>query len=133
MSEYIWHKSNYKMMKGKWKIAILLEAGYREVSDVADLRQYRRLVDRIYFQSSMIPYPKPQYSQTMLDSELEHFCDGLKMTAKYICSVINVAEDVILLINLRYIAFRSVMCRRRHLQLRRFSGPARRFIFPCLQ
>ncbi|MDE7222969.1 MAG: hypothetical protein K2O34_04215 [Acetatifactor sp.] len=105
MSPYIWHKSNYKLRKGKWGIAILLEAGYRELSGVTDLGQYRRLADRIYFQSTTIPYPQQQCSQTMLDSELERFCDGLKMAAKYIYPVINIAEDAPLLIDLRYIAF----------------------------
>ena len=105
MAEYLWQKSNYKLMKGKWGIAILLEAGYRVVSDMTDLGQYRRLAERIYFQSTTIPYPQPQCSQTMRDSELERFCDGLKMAAKYIYSAINIAEDVFLLINLRYIDF----------------------------
>ena len=105
MAEYIWQKSNYKLRKGKWGIAILLEAGYREVSDVTDLGQCRRLTEHIYFQSTTIPYLQPQCSQAMQDSEMERFCNGLKMAAKYIYSAINIAEDAFLLINLRYIDF----------------------------
>lgn len=62
MTEYLWQKSNYKLMKGKWGMAILLEAGYREVSDVTDPGQYRRLTDRIYFETTTIPYPQLQCS-----------------------------------------------------------------------
>lgn len=105
MSQCLWHKSNYTMMKGKWKIGILLEAGYREVTYTAELVQYIRLADRICFQSSTIPYPQPQCSQTMVDSELERFCDGLKMIAKYIYPAVNIAEGAFLLIDLKYIDF----------------------------
>ncbi len=56
MTEYRWKKSNYKLMKGKWKIGILLEAGYQIVSVKDNLEKYIKLTDHIYFQSMLLPY-----------------------------------------------------------------------------
>lgn len=100
--QYLWHKSNYKMMKGKWKIGILLEAGYRTASDVTDLGQCIKLAERIYFQSMDLPYPQ---SQPLSDREQECFCEGLKMISKYIYPTISIPENTSLLIALRCIQF----------------------------
>lgn len=102
MAEYLWHKSNYKLMKGKWGIAILLEAGYRVVSDIIDENQYIQLTDRIYFQTLLLPYPD---SQSLSDTERDCFCDGLKMVSKYIYSFIDIPKDAFLMIALRFIQF----------------------------
>ncbi len=60
-------------MKGKWKIGILLEAGYQVVPVKDNLEKYIKLTDHIYFQSMLLPYP---YSQPLSDTELIYFCDG---------------------------------------------------------
>lgn len=100
MSEYIWTKSNYKTRKGKWGIAILLEAGYQLVSLIENESQYLKLADRIYFYSMLLPYPQ---SQPMTEKELEYFCDGLRMVNKYISA--SVPKDSSLIIALREICF----------------------------
>lgn len=100
MSEYIWAKSNYKTRKGKWRIAILLEAGYQMVSTAENESQYLKLADRIYFHSMLLPYPQ---SQPLNEKEMTCFCDGLKMVSKYISAF--VPEDSSLIIALRQICF----------------------------
>lgn len=100
MSEYIWANSNYKTRKGRWRIAILLEAGYRMVSSAENTNQYLKLADRIYFYSVLLPYPQ---SQPLTEKELVYFCDGLRMVSKYISA--SVPEDTSLIIALRKICF----------------------------
>ena len=34
IEKFIWTKSNYKLMLGKWKIGIILEAGYQLLKSV---------------------------------------------------------------------------------------------------
>lgn len=100
MTEKKKKKSNYKLMKGKWKIGILLEAGYQIVSVKDNLEKYIKLTDHIYFQSMLLPYP---YSQPLSDAELIYFCDGITMVNKYIS--LSAMKDTSLSIALRYIQF----------------------------
>ena len=100
MSEYIWRKSNYKIMTGKWGIAILLEAGYQMASLAKNNSQYIKLTDQIYFHSMLLPYPE---SETLLAEELVFFYNGLRLISKYISTCIP--EDSSLIIALRQIQF----------------------------
>lgn len=100
MLEYIWTKSNYKTRKGKWRIAILLEAGYRMASMTDNESRYFELTDQIYFHSMLLPWPQ---SQPLSEKELAFFCDGLRMVSKYILD--SVPEGSTLIIALRQICF----------------------------
>lgn len=99
-NNYIWTNSNYKTRKGKWCIAILLEAGYQMVSSVEKVSQYLKLADRIYFHAMLLPYPQ---SEPLTDKELTCFCNGLQMVSKYILA--SVPEDSSLIIALHKICF----------------------------
>ena len=99
--EYLWTKTNYKLMQGKWKIGILLDAGYQIVPFTENLQKYTKFADHMYFHSLLMPYP---YSQTMSEEELSYFCGGLKLAAPYISIP---EQDNCLLIALRNIQFSS--------------------------
>lgn len=100
--EYFWSKTNYKLMQGKWKIGILLEAGYQIVPLTEKSEKYVKITDHIYFYPLLMPYP---YSQTMSEEEQSYFCDGLKLAAPYI-SIPN-QHNCRLIIALRNIQFSS--------------------------
>ena len=62
IEKFIWTKSNYKLMLGKWKIGIILEAGYQLLKSVENKESCVKLTDQIYFQNMLFPYP---YSQPL--------------------------------------------------------------------
>lgn len=51
IEKFIWTKSNYKLMLGKWKIGIILEAGYQLLKSVENKESCVKLTDQIYFQT----------------------------------------------------------------------------------
>ena len=99
MGEYTWKTSRYTLFKGRWGIAIWLEAGYQMVSDIEDKGRYIELADRIYFHS-MLSYPD---SPRLTDEELMYFCNGIKMTSKYLYELMR--DDSCLIIAVRSIRF----------------------------
>lgn len=82
MCEYIWKSSKYKLLKGRWGIAVWLEAGYKIVSGIEAGNGYIQLTDNIFFHShSMLSYPE---SQKLTEEELVYFCNGLRLVSKYL-------------------------------------------------
>lgn len=75
----IWKKSNYKLMTGKWKIGILLEAGYEILEAIDREADYIKLGDRIYFHAGPLANHS---SQMLLPEETKYFCEGLRMVSK---------------------------------------------------
>lgn len=100
IEEYIWKKCNYKLMLGKWKIGIMLEAGYQVLQSAEEREGCTKLTDRIYFQSMLLPYPS---SQPLTAEELDDFCRGLKRVSDQIENAFP--EDSCLKIALRSIQF----------------------------
>lgn len=98
--EIVWNKSLYRLMKGRWPIAVRLEAGYQiiPVTDASNL--YRKISERIWFQSMLKAYPE---SDQLLPEEESYFCKGLNMVSS--CLTDFVTEDSILLIVLRSVQF----------------------------
>ena len=78
-------------MFGKWKIAIILEAGYQILKLVENEESCVKLTDQIYFQSMLFPYP---YSQPLTAEELECFCYGLKLISSQIEKLLQKAEQL---------------------------------------
>lgn len=99
MGEYTWKSSRYTLFKGRWGIAIWLEAGYQMVSDIEDESRYIEPADRIYFHS-MLSYPS---SSVLTDEELMYFCNGIKMISKYLYELMR--DDSCLIIVLRNMQF----------------------------
>lgn len=60
IEEYIWKECNYKLMLGKWKIGIMLEAGYQVLPSAEPKDGCTKLTDRICFQNMLSPYPSSQ-------------------------------------------------------------------------
>ena len=87
-------------MHGKWKIGILLEAGYQVLKAVEDKESCVKLTDQIYFQDMLFPYP---YSQSLTNEELDCFCSGLKLISNQIEKLLQ--KDSYLKIALRNIQF----------------------------
>lgn len=81
MEDYIWKSYNYKVLKGKWGISILLEAGYVSLNRNVSKNKIICLENGVYFNSILQPYPE---SQSLLPQELHCFCNGLKVVAKQI-------------------------------------------------
>ena len=79
--ELKWHKTNYKLLTGKWKIGILLEAGYCVVQSLVRGELYIKIARNIYFLPKCIPYPN---SQLLSRWELNYFCNGLKLVKEQI-------------------------------------------------
>lgn len=100
IEKFIWTKSNYKLMLGKWKIGIILEAGYQLLKSVENKESCVKLTDQIYFQNMLFPYP---YSQPLTNEELECFCRGLKLISNQIENLLQ--KDSSLKIALRVIQF----------------------------
>lgn len=81
MEKYTWKRINYKLMSGKWKIGIILEAGYKAVNQLKNMDNYIKITPQIYFKNLLLPYP---YSQSMKQKEIDAFCKGLLLSSKYI-------------------------------------------------
>ena len=81
MKDFQWKKSNYKQMQGRWKIGILLEAGYRECDTLENQSELIKISDRIYFQNALLPYPK---SEQLSQSELEYWRQGIRLVSAQI-------------------------------------------------
>lgn len=100
IEKYIWTTCNYKLMRGKWKIGIILEAGYQILKSVEGEGSCIKLTDQIYFRNMLVPYP---HSQSLTNEELECFCCGLKLISKQIEK--SLQKDCCLTIALRVIQF----------------------------
>ena len=100
IEEYIWKKCNYKLMLGKWRIAIMLEAGYQILQSAEPKDGCTKLTDRICFQNMLLPYPS---SQPLTVEELDYFCRGLKRVSDRIENAFP--EASCLMIALRAIQF----------------------------
>ena len=100
IEEYIWKKCNYKLMLGKWKIGIMLEAGYQVLPAVEPKDGCTKLTDRIFFQNMLSPYPS---SQPLTAEEFDDFCRGLKRVSDQIENAFP--KDSCLKIALRAIQF----------------------------
>lgn len=87
-------------MSGKWKIGILLEAGYQILESLENKEGCVKLTDRICFQNMLYPYPR---SQSLTHEELEYFCCGLKLMGEQIEK--SLQKDSCLKIALRSIQF----------------------------
>ena len=99
-NQYIWNKSRYTLLKGRWGIAIELEAGYQIIPNIDDKSNYIELANHIYFYSMLAP--NQNYCQLTPD-ELSYFYNGLKMTNKYLYKFLP--KDLYLIIALRNIQF----------------------------
>lgn len=73
MCEFIWKKSRYKLFISRWEIAIVLDAGYKVLSNVDDINKYIKISENVFFYSSLLTYPD---SQTLTAKELKCFCKG---------------------------------------------------------
>lgn len=100
ISKYTWSKTRYALLKGRWGIAIHLEAGYQILSKIEDKSKYIVLTDHIYFQSMFL---SNQNSSQLTPDELLYFCNGLKMISKYLYEFLQ--KDLYLIIALRNIQF----------------------------
>lgn len=99
MSEIIWKKSSYNCFISKWGIAIILEAGYKILSDIEDQDNYLKLSDHIYFYLSLLPYPT---SQTLTAEELKYFCKGLKLVSNRILETLQSNSCLIVLRSIEF-------------------------------
>ena len=81
MKDFKWKSSNYKQMMGKWKIGIILEAGYKECDNLDDYSNLIKLTEKIYFQNNLLPYPE---SVQMLQEELEYWYKGIALVSREI-------------------------------------------------
>ena len=52
--DYTWQKSRYTLLKGRWGIAIWIEAGYLMTSEIEDKNNYTEISDHIYFECGRI-------------------------------------------------------------------------------
>lgn len=100
MDDYIWKNHCYKVMKWKWGIAILLEAGYVPLSSHVSGNNLICLENRVYFNSMLKPWPE---SQPLTPEELHCFCNGLKIVARQILKSTPYVPDI--LITLRSVQF----------------------------
>ena len=99
MQDFQWKKSNYKQMNGKWKIGVLLEAGYRECEVIEMNAKGIKLTDRIYFQNMLSPYPK---SEQLLPQELKCWCKGIELVSEEIERCLTMPYIMITLRNIQY-------------------------------
>lgn len=100
VEDCIWESHHYKMMKGKWKIAIILEAGYGLFDSTISHHQIVCLEHGLYFRSMLLPYPQ---SCPLLPQELDCFCNGLKIVSKQILQSAPHLPNI--LITLRLVQF----------------------------
>lgn len=100
VEDYIWKSYGYKVFKGKWGIAILVEAGYRSLNSNVSSNKIVCLENGVYFNSILRPYPE---SQPISPQELHCFCNGLKAVAKQILKSTSHLPNI--LITLRSVQF----------------------------
>ena len=100
MEDYTWQKSKYTLLKGRWGIAIWIEAGYLMTFDINDKGKFIEISDHIYFESLL---PSSSDNIRLYADELPYFCDGLKMASKYLYEFLP--EGMHLIIALRSIQF----------------------------
>lgn len=86
MDDVIGKKSWYKLFISNWGIAIMLEAGYRELKENENKGGYIKICEKLYFASSYLPCPD---SITLNAEELECFCKGLKLVSALIIDTIQ--------------------------------------------
>jgi hypothetical protein len=98
--DYTWQKSRYTLLKGRWGIAIWIEAGYLMTSEIEDKNNYTEISDHIYFES-MIPSSSDNIQ--LYADELLYFCSGLKMISRHFHEFLP--EGMYLIIALRNIEF----------------------------
>ena len=48
-------KSNYKLFIRKWEIAVILEAGYRELHENENCSVYIKVCENLYFSIAFVP------------------------------------------------------------------------------
>lgn len=94
MNDVIWKKSGYNLFISKWEIAIILEAGYRELYERENKNIYIKICENLYFASSCLPYPN---SITLNTEELEYFCRGLKIVSSHIIDALQNRPCLIIL------------------------------------
>lgn len=100
MENYRWKKCTYKLMTGRWKIWIVLEAGYQLQYCMTDENGLMKLTNHIYFHTMFLPYPA---SQMLSKEEISYFCNGLKAVSKQISKFLD--NDLYVIIALRSIQF----------------------------
>ena len=86
MNDFVYKKSWYKLFISSWEIAIILEAGYKELCGSDNVSDYIKISDYVYFSSSCLPYPN---SINLNAEELDCFCKGLKLVSAQIFDVIQ--------------------------------------------
>ena len=128
IEKFIWTKSNYKLMLGKWKIGIILEAGYQLLKSVENKESCVKLTDQIYFQNMLFPYP---YSQPLTNEELECFCRGLKLISNQIENLLQ--KDSSLKIALRVIQFEDCNIQNEAFTASAIQWASEKFKFPMPQ
>lgn len=99
MCEYIWKKSEYRLFKDRWGIAISLEAGYQILSNMENKNKYLKVTEKIYFYPLLLTYPD---SQSLTAEEQIYFCNGLNLVSDY---MLELLPDGLYLITLRSIQF----------------------------
>lgn len=78
---YIWRKHYYNTRKGKWRIAVIVNAGYGALDDSDDRKEMVDLEHGIYFHNLSVLYPE---SVSLLPEEVVRFYSGLKIVSRQI-------------------------------------------------
>ena len=86
MCEYIWKESRYKLFIKKWGIVIVVEAGYRILSDAENRDHYIMVAENLYFSLNLLPYPA---SQQLIAEEQICFCQGLQLVSSQILEILQ--------------------------------------------
>ena len=124
MHEYIWKESRYKLFIKKWGIVIVVEAGYKILSDTENRENYIILADHLYFSSELLPYPA---SQQLLEQEQICFCNGLKLASNQIFESL---QNRPCLITLRSIQFSDCCIQNEAFTACAIQWASEAFVFP---
>lgn len=124
MNDFIKRKSHYRLFISKWGIAIILEAGYRNLHKDEDGKAYIKLHENLYFSIAFLPYPD---SVTLTNEEIEAFCKGLRMVSQ---QIIDKANHRPCLIQLQSIQFSDCNMQQEALIVSAIKWASETFDFP---
>ncbi|MCX4298760.1 MAG: hypothetical protein OSJ73_17300 [Lachnospiraceae bacterium] len=101
IGEFRWKRTRYNLFISKWGIAIILEAGYKILSETKRPVQTEiiQIADNLYFYPSLQPWPE---SEQLVAEEVLCFCKGLEFVRSNISRAV---ENHPCLITLRSIHF----------------------------
>lgn len=99
MNDFIYKKSWYKLFISRWEIAIIVEAGHKELHERHNVTDYIKISDNLYFSFQCLSYPS---SNPLNTAELECFCKGQRLVSAQIADAV---QNKPYLIQLRSILF----------------------------